>query len=72
MEIQGVLNCTLTDISRQIELLFAGGTMSDFAGLSLTDLKGATSLAWDAEVKPLKRSEPLTFEGTKQQVNNRF
>jgi hypothetical protein len=64
--IQGIPNCSSSDLIRQVELLFAEG-MEEFAGLSISvaDMKDTTSLSWDPEVTPIKRKQPLLFTGTR-------
>ena len=62
--IHGFPNCTSSDLLHQVKLLFAEG-MAEFAGLSVTELRGATSLSWDPELTPVKRKQPLVFKGTR-------
>jgi len=61
-DVQGVPNCTESDLRRQISLLLADG-MTEFAGLSLANLKDAGSLAWETGHTPAKRTKPLDFKG---------
>jgi len=61
--VQGVPNCTETDLRHQISLLFTDG-MTEFRGLSLLDLKDADSLSWETGLTPTKRGKPLEFIGS--------
>lgn len=60
--IGGIPNCTSSDLRRQIKLLFQEG-MGEFKGVSLGELRDATSLAWTPELTPEKRINPLEFKG---------
>jgi len=60
--IRGVPNCESADVRRQIELLFAEG-MAEFGGLDITDLSDASTLSWNPELTPHKRTEAIVFKG---------
>jgi hypothetical protein len=50
--IWGIPNCTSSDVLCQVDLLFGEG-MPEFAGVSVTALRDATSLSWDPELTPI-------------------
>jgi hypothetical protein len=58
----GIPNCISSDVLHQVELLFGEG-MPEFAGLSVTELRDATSLSWDPAFTPVIRKQPLAFKG---------
>jgi len=66
-DVQGVPNCTEADLRRQISLLLADG-MTEFAGLSLADLRDADSLAWETGHTLAERTKPLDFKGIRHSL----